>query len=288
MITQQSAMSSDKLTIRTMNFSDLELIINWEAVEGWNPGIHDAVPFYAADPGGFLIGEIDGEQVCCISAVRYGDSFGFIGLYIVQPAWRGKGLGLRTWNEGLKLLGDRPGALDAVLAQVDNYSKWGFKPAYRHIRYEYTGTIAFPAEKVVALTDIPFTDILNYDQKHFPASRPDFLKQWIKQPEGAAYGVIKNGNLCGYGVIRRSYKGFRIGPLFADDRNIAENLYQALANYAQGEPVYLDVTDANSQAIAFVESYGMNPVFECVRMYTHQPPDIDIAHIFGVTTLELG
>jgi hypothetical protein len=38
--------------------------------EGWNPGLHDDVAFYAADPHGFLIALIDSEPVGCISAVR--------------------------------------------------------------------------------------------------------------------------------------------------------------------------------------------------------------------------
>ena len=38
--------------------------------EGWNPGLHDYVAFYAADPHGFLIALIDGTPVGCISAVR--------------------------------------------------------------------------------------------------------------------------------------------------------------------------------------------------------------------------
>ncbi|MBD2182356.1 GNAT family N-acetyltransferase [Planktothrix sp. FACHB-1355] len=281
-------MTADRFTIRSMSLSDLELALDWAATEGWNPGINDANAFFAADPGGFLMGEIDGELISSISAVRYDDTFGFVGLYIVKPDRRGQGFGLRTWNAGLQLLGDRNVALDGVVAQVENYRKFGFQAAYRHIRYEGVGIAIAPPDNVVSLKNIPFTDILQYDRQHFPASRPAFLEQWINPPARAGYAYIKNGNLSGYGVIRECRTGFKIGPLFADDAQIAETLFQCLSSFSFGKPIFLDTPDANPQAIALAESYGMKPVFECVRMYNRGTPNIDIAHIFGVTTLELG
>ncbi|MFB2921246.1 GNAT family N-acetyltransferase [Aerosakkonema sp. BLCC-F2] len=271
-----------------MSLSDLELALDWAATEGWNPGINDATAFFATDPGGFLMGEMDGELISSISAVRYSDTFGFVGLYIVKPDRRGQGFGLRTWNAGLQLLGDRNVALDGVLAQVENYRKFGFQPAYRHIRYEGTGIAIAAPDNVVSLKNIPFADILQYDRQHFPADRPAFLEQWINPPARAGYAYIKDGNLSGYGVIRECRTGFKIGPLFADDAQIAKTLFQCLSSFGYGKPIFLDTPDANPQAIALAESYGMKPVFECVRMYNRGTPNIDIAHIFGVTTLELG
>ena len=77
------------LTIRTLRSNEIPLVIEWAAREGWNPGLHDATCFHAADAEGFLVAEHQGEAVGCISAVSYGRRFGFIGLYIVAPVWRG-------------------------------------------------------------------------------------------------------------------------------------------------------------------------------------------------------
>ncbi len=281
-------MTGDRLTIRPMTLAELELALDWAAAEGWNPGINDAAAFYAADPGGFLIGEIDGEPISTISAVRYDETFGFIGFYIVKPDRRGQGFGLQTWNEALRLLGDRNFALDGVLAQVENYRKFGFVPAYRHIRYQGTGIAATDPDNIVTLKDIPFADIFHYDHQHFPAPRPAFLQEWVTSPARAGYAYINDGNLCGYGVIRECRTGLKIGPLFAEDAQIAESLFQCLSKLGDGKPIFLDTPDANPQAISLAESYGMKPVFECVRMYTRGIPNINISHIFGTTTLELG
>ena len=83
---------------RPMARPELDLALAWAAEEGWNPGPHDAAAFWAADPGGFWLGELDGSPVASISVVRYGAEYGFLGCYIVRPEHRGGGLGLALWQ----------------------------------------------------------------------------------------------------------------------------------------------------------------------------------------------
>ena len=66
-------------TMRTATKDEVDLMIDWAAAEGWNPGLHDASTFYAADPEGFLIGVLDGEPISSISVVRFGPAFAFLG-----------------------------------------------------------------------------------------------------------------------------------------------------------------------------------------------------------------
>ena len=46
-------MRDTSLVLRRMTETDLGLALDWAAAEGWNPGLHDAHCFYAADPEGF-------------------------------------------------------------------------------------------------------------------------------------------------------------------------------------------------------------------------------------------
>lgn len=96
------------LHIRPLTRDELDTAVEWAAAEGWDPGTGDADAFWAADPGGYWAGELDGELVATISLVRQSADFGFAGLYIVRPDLRGTGRGLALWQavvDGSPLIG---------------------------------------------------------------------------------------------------------------------------------------------------------------------------------------
>lgn len=274
--------------------SEVQLALDWAAQEGWNPGLQDATAFYAADSSGFLVSELDGEPIGCISAVRYSAQFGFIGLYIVQPQYRGRGYGMQLWETALQGLTnrlDQEGSsigLDGVLEREAVYRQAEFKAAYRHIRHvHYPMPFDRVPDEVISLTNVPLETIALYDAELFPVSRPQFLEPWIRL-SGAAYGVMEGGRLVGYGVLRPCRQGFKIGPLFAETLEIADSLFRALTHHAGGQPVFIDIPDVNSALPVLVERYQLQPVFTCVRMYWGSEVNLDVERIFGVTTLELG
>nr|WP_255775516.1 GNAT family N-acetyltransferase [Microbulbifer sediminum] len=276
-----------------MHPSELCIALDWARREGWNPGLHDAACFYAADSHGFFIGLLGEEPVGTISAVRYGEDFGFLGLYIVDPAYRGSGYGEKLAEAAMSYLGGRTMGLDGVVAQQENYRSAGFGLAHRNIRYlGLTGQGAASAQgthSVVPLSWVPFAAITAYDCEVFTAPREHFLRAWISQPDSVALGAVENGQLYGYGVLRTCHEGYKIGPLFADDADLAERLYLALtACVPTGRPVYLDIPEANSHALALAERHRMEMVFETARMYSGTPPGIPIERVFGITSFELG
>ncbi len=298
---------TDAYLIRGMKRAEVDTAVDWAAHEGWNPGNCDAGVFYSTDPGGFLAGVLDGRMIGSISAVAYGEDFGFLGFYIVLPEFRGKGFGIQLWNAAIERLGERNIGLDGVLAQEKAYQRTGFTTAYHNIRFEYTppshfgGTVqkSSPATssverlqsdegRLVSLSDVPFEEVLEYDSHIFPALRQKFLKGWINQPQGASLGLIKGGRLSGYGVIRACRTGFKIGPLFADDGEIAENLFNAMVRRASGGPIFLDVPEVNSAGMELARRHGMKKSFETVRMYNIESPDMPLDRVFGVTSFELG
>jgi GNAT superfamily N-acetyltransferase len=275
---------------RTMTRDEVARAIAWAADEGWNPGLHDAESFSTADPQGFFVGELDGEPVASISVVKYGASFAFLGLYIVLPELRGRGLGYALWQHGMASAAGRQVGLDGVVAQQANYRKSGFTLAWRNVRYEGRGLgrTAQP-RSIVPVAELPFDAIESYDAPFFPAPRAAFLRAWIAQPDASALGSVEDGELRGYGVIRRCRSGWKIGPLLADSEAIAEGLFEALAGRARcEEPVFLDLPEPNAAALALARRYDMRSVFETARMYTGDAPALPMERLYGVTTFELG
>jgi GNAT superfamily N-acetyltransferase len=242
------------------------------------------------------MGFAGGEPVSSISVVRYGEEFGFLGFYIVRPDYRGTGIGIATWNAGLKHLAGRTIGLDGVVAQQDNYHKSGFTLAGRNIRH--TGV---PRRTVlpVAGCDIrpvmegDHTALAAYDRAHFPADRRTFMTFWTLPPAGVqrrSLIAIRQGELAGYGTIRACRTGYKIGPLFADAPGIAEALFSALVETVPADAeVSLDTPEDNEAAVALARvRAGLEPVFETARMYRGDDPQLPLDHIFGITTFELG
>lgn len=281
-------MVEDGFVIRRMAKDDVELIVDWAAREGWNPGLNDAACFYNADPQGFFIGELSGEPIGCISAVSYGDAFGFIGFYIIKKELRGKWYGIELGKRAMSYLGTRNIGIDGVVRKIKNYEKLGFTLAHRNIRYEGRGGRSC-LTGVVELAAIPFETVASYDAGIFPAQRATFLERWIIQPDGASLGFIEDGKLKGYGVIRPCRTGFKIGPLFADSFDIAERLFDALGGKASAQtPVFLDVPAINPAALTLARVHNMKPVFETGRMYNKGMPAFPMGKVFGITSFELG
>ncbi len=280
-----------RLQIRAMPPDEIDVALDWAAAEGWNPGLFDAVPFRAADPEGFLIGLIDDTPVAVISAVRYGADFGFIGLYIVHPDWRGQGHGWTIWQAAMARLAGRTIGLDGVVAQQDNYRRSGFELAYRQVRYQGHGAAGVgPADPdLVDLRQQPFADLATCDRAGFPTARDAFLRAWIAQPQTRALGLREQGRLVGYGVRRACRQGFKIGPLLAETPGGAERLLAALgADVSAADPLFLDLPACNPAAVELVTRLGWQPMFETARMYAGPAPDLNLARIYGVTSFELG
>jgi hypothetical protein len=277
------------LTIRTMRPDEISIAVNWAAAEGWNPGLADGACFAAADPEGFLIGELDGAPAATVSCVNYGMSFAFLGFYIVREDLRGRGYGLRIWNAAIARAGSRVIGLDGVVAQQQNYRKSGFELAYANVRYG--GTVVAPdAPKagVIALSDVPLADVEADDATVFPGPRGAFLRAWIGSPGHVGCALVREGRLAGWGVIRRCRKGRKIGPLVADDRATAEVVLSALLARVGGGEIFLDVPSINRDAVALAQDLGLAPVFETARMYTGAIPQLRLDRVFGVTSFELG
>lgn len=273
--------------ISQAHLDEMGYLIDQAKAEGWNPGLSDALPFFTTDPEGYFIARLSGQPVGCISAVAYDDHYGFMGFYIVDSKHRGKGIGLQLWEKAITHLGNRTIGLDGVVDQQPNYKKSGFQLAYRNVRYEGKG-MPFKKHDLIDLKGFPLERLLNYDTPIFGVKRRKFLQAWLQMPYAHALGKVKNENLLGYGVMRQCLNGFKIGPLFADDLKIAVEIYEALAGYATGHPLFFDIPATNKPAETLIQKFGLKQVFETARMYKGAPPAQQLEKVFGVTTFELG
>jgi GNAT superfamily N-acetyltransferase/ribosomal protein S18 acetylase RimI-like enzyme len=277
-----------------MDQTEVEAAVAWADREGWEPGLTDAGPFFAADPDGFYATEVDGRIVATISAVRCSPRLAFLGFYIVEPGVRGTGLGKPLFDEILRRYDGLTLGGDAVPEQVANYESMGFEVAYRNARYSSAG---LPDDQDAPLQarsamDVDFDALVEFDGNHCFGPRPEFLKQWIGGPgRDSVVTTDSGGAVTGFAASRRTSLGHRIGPVFADagdgDHRIAESLIRTLAGRLEGR-IAVDVPQPNRAAVELLESFGMERSFETARIYRGPAPDLPLPNIYGITSLELG
>lgn len=284
--------ASGKYVIRNLNVAGLAgVTIPWMREAGWNPGVNDAQTFHMADPSGFFVGELDGEPIATVSGVRYDDSFGFIGCYIVAPRFRGQGYGLAIHEAARRHLAGCTQGGDGVLENIEKYKRIGRVFAHRNARYEGTKSCldAKASSPTYDAREFTLEEITPLERECFPAVRTRFLASWLQQPGAISLAVRGESGVCGFGVIRPCFRGWKIGPLFAQEPAAAESVFRGLVNHIPDQdPFVLDIPEPNAAARDLVARHGMKEIFATARMYTGPFPKIRLDWVYGITTFELG
>ncbi|MCT8161800.1 GNAT family N-acetyltransferase [Pseudoruegeria sp. SHC-113] len=271
---------------RTLTADEVTLAVEWAAAEGWNPGLHDAQTFHAADPGAFVGCFVEGALAAVISVARHSAGFGFLGFYICRPDLRGRGHGLALWQAALPRLDGATVGLDGVVAQQENYRASGFAYAHANTRFAI-GPTQLPEAPALDAVTARVDAVHGLDTEVTGFSRSTYLQAWLAQPEARSLMLMNGARCAGWGVARPCREGTKIGPLMADSPDLAETLFLSLASGAAG-PVFLDVPMPNAAAAAMAERLGMEPVFETARMYRGRAPKEDLARLYGVMSFEFG
>jgi GNAT superfamily N-acetyltransferase len=281
------------LKFEKLDFAGVQQLVDWAELEGWNPGPSDADVFFRTDPEGFYGYFKENTLIAGGAIISYNDEFGFMGLFIVSPEHRSKGIGKKLWYQRRDMLLERLKAgasigMDGVVDMQPFYRKGGFEIAFKDLRYERIGEEFEVNRNISPIEDADMESILEYDSKCFGFYRPQFLVPWFKLPGNKTFKFVEDGTLKGFSIIRKATVGYKVCPLFADNSVIAEELYKACLSSVAGEPLYLDIPESNRGAVDLVKKYEGKYVFECARMYYGKPPEVELEKVFGITTFELG
>ena len=282
----------DGYRIDDLRGDELPAVAEWAIAEGWNPGVHDIQIAWDLQPEAFLALRRGDDLVGVGTIFVHGPAYGFMGLFIVDPGMRGRGLGARLWAHRRDLLRARlaPGAtigMDGVFAMVPFYERGGFILAYRDLRME--GIAAGAIDPSVVTLDGTFEERIEAcDRATFPVPRREFLQQWTSRPGVVTRGLVVDGSVTAYGVARPCVVGYKLGPVVARSSDDATRVLSDLMAAVEGRQVQLDVPEVNAEALSIARSFGLTESFGCARMYLGPVPDVEVAATYGVTSFEFG
>lgn len=272
---------------RPMDRAELQLVLDWAAAEGWNPGLRDAAAFHAADPEGFFLALVDGVPVAAVSVVNHDAQNAFLGLYICVPERRGQGYGLATWTAALAHAGDRSIGLDGVPDQQANYAASGFVKTGSSMRHEGRVPARLsPDARAMVSDDLPALTALDAAATGF--ARPRFLAAWLTEEDGRGSRVLQRGDAVqGFATWRACGTGTKIGPVIAPDAPAALDLIADIAALRPDGPLIVDVPEANTALRTALTEAGFTVPFVTARMYRGAVPETG-ASLQAIATMELG
>jgi N-acetylglutamate synthase-like GNAT family acetyltransferase len=251
---------------------------------GWAYALPDIERLVSVDPEGMLVAtagrERADEVLGCVYASMWG-SLGFIGLLLVRPDMRGRGLGGRLAREGVRALRARGCScvgLDAVPEAITLYQRLGFAPEWESMRMAVdTSVVDRPRTSVRAreATDDDMATVLLLDRLGWGADRSRLLR--LLRGSGAARVAVapEEGRPRAFGYVRRGVRGWRMGPWVAEATGEGAEAAMAVLSWAmdasEHEPLSLGVPAYNAQAVEALNRVYAVRMRSCTRMYLGDP-----------------
>lgn len=281
--------------IRPLAREELDVVLAWSDSDP-APDPYDAGAIWDADPSGLWGVEVDGVLVAAASSLAHQGQLGRIGFITVRPEMRRRGIGQLTMQFLVDDLVARlaPGAavtLDASIETIDHAERLGFVAVGSVTRTRGTAEVGRRGPhtgEIRALTAVPFELVVGLDTLHTGVLRESLLRTWIAPPAGLALGVYERGELLGMGAVRRSRTGLALGPLYATEPDVAQDLFSALTSPYAGAAITLDVPAGNPAAVEFAAAHGLTPQSSRTTMALGDLPVLPVDTVYGITSYELG
>ena len=258
--------------------------------ENWNPGLNDHEFLLRADMNGFFVAHSGQDVIGTIASVNYQNNLSFIGLHIVLPEFRKKGIGKKLLSVAIDKAGENNIGTNCFENQLTYYERAGFKPAFKILKYQGICNGKFNvAPGIVSPLMMDFELLYEYDKRIFSYERKVFTSMWINQPKSMVLGKYVDDKYKGYGLFMPCQNGYSISPLVSDDSGTAEEILTALAShFPKDTPFFIDVPERNKDAVAIAEKLNLTKVNEVVRMYSKEEQNIDLNKVYSFTNNTVG
>ena len=236
---------------------------------GWNQVARDWEIFLHLSPNHCLVATKDGKVVGTVTTIRYQNFFSWIGMVLVDPAYRRQGIGKQLLKEALQILQDEETIkLDATPAGREVYLKLNFVDEYRLSRMEINSSrekLEVHTARLLQKNDL--NKLSEFDRKIFGADRQPLLKWMLEGAPEFAFIVKEKNEVWGYCLGRKGHNSTHIGPVVAKDFAIAKDLVAAALNNNLNQSIILDVLHFDQEWMKWLTSIGFTEQRSLIRMY---------------------
>jgi GNAT superfamily N-acetyltransferase len=266
-------MTDGEAAVHLLTPEVLQDALTLSSTAGWNQRLEDWQKLVAIAPGGSFAASADGRIVGTAIGIDYG-SFGWIAMMLVDPVFRGRGLGRRLLESAMDAIpSDRPVRLDATPMGRPLYQSFGFRDETRLSRH-----VAEPSSRTVdandesrgiqALTEGDLHAISEDDRRVFGGDRGTVLEWALKGAPLYARVARVDGPRRHYCLGRQGCRFDQIGPVVTGDEDTAQRLVTAALRGADGRAVVVDAFDSRVAFSDWLKRCGFRierPLFRMCR-----------------------
>jgi len=260
--------------LRTMTMKDISAGLRLNQVAGWNQTAADWERFLKTSPEGCFVMELEGQVCGTVTTISYENRFAWVGMVLVDPQHRGRGIGTRLLEAAIQHLDDRRIStikLDATPQGKPLYEKLGFVPEYEIERWNLRRSTTHVrevqasdrSESVLTLPE----SILETDREAFGADRSFLLKSLHDYAPDFTMELRTSSVLQGYALGRRGLFADHLGPWMAKDASSARHLVEAFLARSTRETLIVDCLKSNNIAMIVLTSCGFAYSRLLTRMY---------------------
>lgn len=292
--TTSSSPNDERFELCPMHFDDIPEGLRLCRAAGWNQIARDWQILLNHSPSDCFVGRIDQQVVGTVAATRYGNRLAWIGMVLVDPAHRRKGLGTLLLRHIISHVGDdTPMALDATPAGREVYLKLGFVDVCSMVRLACDSpsslTVTSLPTHVTPMAETDLDQVVDYDTHVFGTSRDLLLRWWFHGASQYAWLDSLNGNCQGYCLGRIGHTYHQLGPIIAENLAACQQLAGAAFASAPDNHWIIDVPTVHTEWVNWLKKRGFREQRPLIRMVrSGSLPNRDLTKQFAVIAPELG
>ncbi len=236
---------------------------------GWNQLARDWEMLLHLSPHDCRVAINNDDVIGTVTTIRYQNFFSWMGMVLVDPLHRGRGIGMQLLHEALEVLqNEETVKLDATPAGREIYLKLNFVDEYRLSRMSTIASVKKPRSSTArAIQKSDLESLTNFDREIFGADRRQILEWMLERVPGYAYLVEEEKIILGYCLARNGHHFIHIGPVFSENFNVAKDLVSNILFNCAGQPVILDAMQFNPEWMEWLGSIGFIEQRPFIRMF---------------------
>jgi len=256
--------------LRTMTAADIPAGMRLKGIAGWNQTPEDWERFLEAEPEGCFVAEWNGQVAGTVATISYEDRFAWIGMVLVDPQVRGKGIGTALLLKAIDYLDAKNVPcmkLDATPQGKPIYTRLGFQIEYEIERHSLTRDITSQSGTQSAVAAENLEPLLEFDHKLFGADRSALLRSLAKSAPELVAIHGSGGAVEGFALGRQGSLADQLGPWAAANASVAGAVCDDFLRRSRRPVVFADALRDNAWAPALLAARGFQFSRSLTRMY---------------------